>query len=52
VVEVPAADRSQVTTAVLDEILATMRPHAPQLDAIGLDPEPYAPGRAFVQIGR
>jgi len=52
VVEVPAADRRQVTTAVLDEILAAMRPHAPQLEVIGLDPEPYAPGRAFVQLTR
>jgi uncharacterized protein len=50
VVEVPAADRALVTSAVLDGVLAAMRPHAPQLTAIELDPEPYSPGRAFVQL--
>lgn len=50
VVEVPAADQALVTAAVLDAVLAAMRPHAPQLTAIDLDPEPYAPGRAFVQL--
>ena len=50
VVEVPAGDRALVTPAVLDDVLAAMRPHAPHLGPIGLDPEPYAPGRAFVQL--
>ena len=50
VVEVPAGDRASVTPAVLDAVLAAMLPHAPQLSTIGLDPEPYAPGRAFVQL--
>ena len=40
-----------VTPGVLDEVLAAMRVHAPALVSIGLDPEPYAPGRAFVQLG-
>jgi hypothetical protein len=37
---------------VLDEVLAAMRTYAPGLTTIELDPEPYAPGRAFVQITR
>ncbi len=50
VVEVPADDRAPVTPTVLDDVLAAMREHAPHLGPIGLDPEPYAPGRAFVQL--
>ena len=50
VVEVPVDDRASVTTAVLDAVLAAMRPHARRLSSIGLDPEPYAPGRAFVRL--
>jgi uncharacterized protein len=52
VVEVPAGDRASVTAAVLDEALAAMRTYAPGLTSIELDPEPYAPGRAFVPITR
>ncbi len=50
VLEVPADDRDLVTAAVLDDVLAAMLEHAPHLGPIGLDPEPYAPGRAFVQL--
>jgi uncharacterized protein len=50
-VEVGAADRATLTAPVLDSTLAAMRPHAPELASIDLDPEPYAPGRAFVQLG-
>lgn len=50
VVEVPAEDRSLITQAVLDGVLAAMREHAPHLGPIALDPDPYAPGRAFVQL--
>jgi uncharacterized protein len=52
VVEVPADDRASVTPAVLDAVLTAMREHSPHLGPIGLDPEPYAPGRAFVQLSR
>lgn len=50
VVEVPDDDRSPITAAVLDAVLAAMREHAPHLGPISLDPAPYAPGRAFVQL--
>jgi uncharacterized protein len=50
VVEVLGNGRASVTTVVLDAVLAAMRAHAPQLSTIDLDPEPYAPGRAFVQL--
>lgn len=50
-VEVAADDRGEVTAAVLDDVLTAMQAHAPQLSRIGLDPDPYAPGRAFVQLG-
>lgn len=50
-VEVAGVDRATVTPEVLGAVLAAMRPHAPELTGIALDPEPYAPGRAFVQLG-
>ncbi len=49
-VEVPADDRSLVSATVLDDVLEAMRPHARHLSAIELDPDPYSPGRSFIQL--
>lgn len=49
-VEVNADARSQLSPALLDEILGVMRSEAPGLCSITLDEAPYAPGRAFVVL--
>ncbi|MGO9098431.1 MAG: adenine nucleotide alpha hydrolase [Mycobacterium sp.] len=49
-VEVNADARSQLSRALLDEILGVMRSEAPGLCSITLDEAPYAPGRAFVVL--
>lgn len=49
-VEVNADARSQLSPALLDEILRVMRNEAPGLCSITLDEAPYAPGRAFVVL--
>jgi uncharacterized protein len=49
-VEVNADARSQLSPALLDEILRVMRSEAPGLCSITLDEAPYAPGRAFVVL--
>ena len=47
-VEVSATDRHLITPALLGEIQATALAQGLELDEVQLDPEPYAPGRAFV----
>lgn len=49
-VEVPAADRRRITTALLEGLRSVMRAHAPDIEEVLLDEEPYAPGRAFVHV--
>jgi uncharacterized protein len=49
-VEVPAGDRARITSALLDELRNVMRASAPEIEDVLLDEQPYAPGRAFLQI--
>ena len=47
-IEVSEADRHLVTTDLLGEIRSAALDRGLRLDSVQLDPEPYAPGRAFV----
>lgn len=49
-VEVPLADQSRVSHAVLDSIRDAARQALPELRSVSLDDRGYASGRAFVQI--
>lgn len=49
-IEVGAPTSSGLNPSLLEETLTTMRDVAPELTGIVVDPEPYAPGRSFVQI--
>jgi uncharacterized protein len=51
-VEVGDHDRHLIDVALLERVTDAMRRHEPALEPAVLDPRSYAPGRAFVQIGR
>jgi uncharacterized protein len=50
IVEVGAEAHSDVTSALLSDVLDVMRTEASSLRTITLDDAPYAPGRAFLEL--
>lgn len=50
VVEVSDDDRDAITDETLDAVAAVMRAVCPSLEGAVLDPQPYRPGRAIIQV--
>ena len=51
IVEVREGDDALITESLVESVRAAIAPHEPSIATVELDARPYAPGRAFVEIG-